>query len=123
MIENFKEFTFEAAHQLPPYSGLHGHSFQVQVAFVGAAHPVYGWVTSLTDLDADIEKVRRELHKKYLNEIPGLEVATLANVARWIFTRLEKTIPSIDRIVVSRGAAGRTEGCTYRREPQPVASR
>ncbi|TIM67488.1 MAG: 6-carboxytetrahydropterin synthase, partial [Mesorhizobium sp.] len=27
MVETYKEFTFEAAHQLQPFSGLHGHTF------------------------------------------------------------------------------------------------
>jgi len=121
MIETFREFTFEAAHQLPPYSGLHGHSFKVQVVFVGDPNPVYGWATSLTDIDDHIDRLQEELDEKYLNDISGLEVPSLENISRWIFDRLAKSVPNIDRIVLSRGAGGRAEGCTYR--PIPAAAR
>ncbi len=114
MIETFREFTFEAAHQLPPYSGLHGHSFKVQVVFVGDPNPVYGWATSLTDVDDHIDRLQSELDEKYLNDIAGLEVPSLENIARWIYARLANSVPTIDRVVLSRGAGVRSEGCTYR---------
>ena len=50
MIEIFKEFTFDAAHQLaanvPPghiYGGLHGHSFKVEVHVRGTPDQKTGW--------------------------------------------------------------------------------
>jgi 6-pyruvoyltetrahydropterin/6-carboxytetrahydropterin synthase len=42
MIELFKEFTFEAAHSVPAYSEVHGHSFIVEVVLRGEPDPVYG---------------------------------------------------------------------------------
>jgi len=117
-IETFREFTFEAAHQLPPYSGLHGHSFRVQLVFNGDPDPAYGWATNLTDLDHPIEELRDLLDEKYLNEVEGLEVPTLENVAKWIFERLQSHAPSINRVVLCRGVTGNSEGCIYR---PPVA--
>src|SRR5712691_9466787 len=47
MFEIFKEFTFEAAHQLAvnvgdghPYARLHGHSFKVEIFLRGEADPM-----------------------------------------------------------------------------------
>jgi 6-pyruvoyltetrahydropterin/6-carboxytetrahydropterin synthase len=114
MMETFREFTFEAAHQLPPYSGLHGHSFMVQVVVAGPSDAEFGWPVSLTDLEPHIEAVRQDLDHKYLNEIDGLAVPSLENVAAWIWRRLERVVPGLDRVVVRRGAAGSSEGCTCR---------
>jgi 6-pyruvoyltetrahydropterin/6-carboxytetrahydropterin synthase len=115
MIETFSEFTFEAAHRLPPYSGLHGHSFMVEVVVAGPPDAEFGWAVSLTELEPHIEALRLDLDHKYLNEIDGLEVPSLENVAAWIWRRLDPIVPGLDRVVVRRGIAGRGEGCTVRR--------
>jgi 6-pyruvoyltetrahydropterin/6-carboxytetrahydropterin synthase len=114
MIETFKEFTFEAAHHVPQYSGVHGHSFMVQIVLQGKPDPVFGWPASLTDFEPQIEAVRQDLDHKYLNEIEGLAVPSLENIAAWIWRRLGNTVPGLDRIIVRRGNAGHGEGCTYR---------
>lgn len=113
MQETFKEFTFEAAHQTPPYSGLHGHSFRVEVVLHGEADPVYGWSHNLYDVEAAIEATRQEVDHKYLNEVEGLSVPTLENVARWLWHRLDDRLDGLDRIVVRRGADGSAEGVRY----------
>lgn len=114
MIETFREFTFEAAHQLPPFSGLHGHSFMVEVVVTGPSDVEFGWATSLIDIEPHIEALRQDLDHKYLNDIDGLEVPSLENVAAWIWRRLDRVVPGLDRVVVRRGVAGRGEGCTFR---------
>src|SRR3712207_156377 len=88
MSETFCEFSFEAAHQTPPHSGLHGHSFLVRVTLKGPRHPVFGWSHNLHEVEPVIEQIRGELDHRYLNEIEGLSVPTLENVARWIWDRL-----------------------------------
>jgi 6-pyruvoyltetrahydropterin/6-carboxytetrahydropterin synthase len=113
-MELFKEFSFEAAHAIPPYSGLHGHSFSVRVVLRGSPDPVYGWATSLTDIEPHVEAVRRELDHKCLNNIEGLAMPSLENIAQWIWRRLANTVPGLDRIIVRRGSSGHGEGCTYR---------
>ena len=114
MIETFKQFTFEAAHRLPPYSTLHGHSFAVEIVLKGEPHPVFGWPASLTDIDAQIAAVRGALDERCLNEVEGLEVPSLENIARWIWCRLKVELPCIDRVTVRRGVDGHAEGCTFR---------
>jgi hypothetical protein len=34
-MKTYCEFTFEAAHSVAPYSGLHGHTFIVKLTFGG----------------------------------------------------------------------------------------
>ena len=114
MMETFCEFSFEAAHKTPPYSDLHGHLFFVRVVLKGEPDPVYGWSHNLYEVEPVLEEVRRQLDHRYLNEIEGLAVPTLENVARWLWNRLEGRISGLDQIIVSRAPEGRREGTVYR---------
>ncbi len=117
MVETFVEFTFEAAHKLPPYSDLHGHSFKVAVYLQGEPDPVYGWSHNLYEVETAIGEVKHQLDHKYLNDVEGLEVPSIENTARWILARLESRLPGVDRVVLSRGREGAAEGCTCVRSP------
>jgi 6-pyruvoyltetrahydropterin/6-carboxytetrahydropterin synthase len=108
-----KEFAFEAAHQTPPHSGLHGHSFRVEVVLSGAPDPVFGWTHNLDEVEPVIDGVRRELDHRYLNDIEGLAIPTLENVARWIWNRLDNQLHGMERVIVRRGQPGSQEGCSY----------
>lgn len=112
-VETYKQFTFEAAHALPPHSGMHGHSFQVAVHLSGSPDPVFGWPVNLYEVEKQIETVQKILDHTVLNEVEGLSVPSLENVAAWIWNRLIGHFPELDRIVVSRGAIGQAEGCVY----------
>jgi 6-pyruvoyltetrahydropterin/6-carboxytetrahydropterin synthase len=114
IIETFKQFTFEAAHSIPPYSDLHGHSFTAEIYITGDPDPEFGWPGNLYELEVHIEAVRQELDHKYLNDVEGLPIPSLENVARWIWERLDTHYHSLDRVVVKRGSPGQVEGCTYR---------
>lgn len=121
MMEVFKDFTFEAAHQLAanvphghPYANLHGHSFQVRVTVRGRPDPETGWVIDFARLDAALAGVRDRLDHGYLNDIPGLERPTLETICRWIWDRLDPDVPGLHEVRVQRGTCG--EGCIYRGE-------
>ena len=118
MIETFREFTFEAAHQTPPYSGLHGHSFLVRIFLRGEPDPHFGWSHNMYDVEPVVDAVRRDLDQRYLNDVPGLQVPTLENVARWLWDRMSPMLPGLHRVTVQRGTPGMVEGCTY----APVAA-
>lgn len=122
MLETFVEFTFEAAHQIPPFSTLHGHSFRVVVFMVGESDPVFGWSHNLYDVAAILEDTKQCLHDSYLNDIEGLEVPSLENIAIWIWNRLDKSLPGLDRVVVRRGMEGSGEGCSYQGRPARSAA-
>ena len=120
MLETFVDFSFEAAHTTPPFPHPHGHSFLARVVFTGEPDPVYGWSHDLREVEPLIEAVRQELDHKYLNDIPGLSMPSNENVARWIWERLDGSLSGLDRVTLSRGLQGRTEGCTYRGAPKAV---
>lgn len=113
MLETFIEFTFEAAHQIPPYSGLHGHSFIATIYFKGQPDPVFGWTHNLYEVEAALSETRSRLHNVCLNEIADLGVPSLENVAVWIWNQIDTTIPGLDRVALRRGMHGSAEGCTY----------
>ena len=118
MIELFKEFTFEAAHQLGanvepdhPYANIHGHSFLVQVFVRGEPDPETGWIMDLAQIDEVLAPIKNKLDHRYLNKVEGLEVPTMENITRWIWDHAAPELPGIHRVVIRRGSCG--EGCAY----------
>lgn len=124
LMEIFKRFTFDAAHQLAcnvpeghRYAGLHGHSFEVEVHVRGEPDPERGWIVDFAALEAALNPLKDELDHGYLNDIPGLAVPTLENIAIWIWRRLKPDFPGLSRVVIRRGTIG--EGCVYS-GPEPA---
>jgi 6-pyruvoyltetrahydropterin/6-carboxytetrahydropterin synthase len=117
--EIFKEFTFEAAHRLPyvpeghKCARLHGHSFRVEIHVGGEVDPRAGWLMDFADIKVAFEPLRDRLDHRYLNEIEGLENPTSENLARWIWQRLEASLPGLLRVVVRETC---TSGCIYSRK-------
>lgn len=111
--ETFVEFTFEAAHALPPFAPLHGHSFKTALFLRGAPDPVYGWSHNLYEVEKVIAEVREEVDHRLLNDF--IEAPSLENVAQWLWRRFEPRIPGLDRLTLSRGRDGSAEGCTCSR--------
>lgn len=112
-METFKQFTFEAAHQTPPFSALHGHSFHVEIFMRGTPDPTFGWSHNLDEVEVVIDGVKKQIDHRYLNDIAGLEVPTLENVARWLWEKLDPALSGLDRVVIRRGFEGQMEGCSY----------
>ena len=122
MLETFKQFTFEAAHQTPPYSGLHGHSFTVSVYMKGTPDPRYGWSHNLDQVELAITKIKTRIDHKYLNDIAGLEVPTLENVTCWLLAQISEVVDGVDRVQVRRGLEGSSEGCIIHAQMKRIAS-
>jgi 6-pyruvoyltetrahydropterin/6-carboxytetrahydropterin synthase len=114
VIEMFQEFTFDAAHKTTPDTPLHGHTFKVRVVLTGEPVPVYGWSHDLRQVTPVVSDLRRQLDHTLLNDIEGLETPTLENVAKWIWTRLNRQISGVDRVEVRRGLEGAGEGVVFR---------
>jgi 6-pyruvoyltetrahydropterin/6-carboxytetrahydropterin synthase len=114
--EIFKEFSFEAAHRLPfvpedhKCSRLHGHSFRVEVHVRGEVDEESGWIMDFADIKDAFKPIHQQLDHYYLNEIAGLENPTSENLGRWIWDRLEPTLPGLARVVVRETC---TSGCVY----------
>ncbi len=115
-MEIYKQFGIEAAHRLPNVpeghkcANLHGHSFQVILYAAGAVDENTGWVMDFADIKAAFQPLYAQLDHHYLNDIPGLENPTSENLARWIWTHLKPSLPSLSKIVVQETC---TSGCVY----------
>jgi len=115
-MEIYKQFGIEAAHRLPNVpeghkcANLHGHSFQVILYAAGAVDEHTGWVMDFADIKAAFQPLYVQLDHHYLNDIPGLENPTSENLARWIWTHLKPSLPSLSKIVVQETC---TSGCVY----------
>ena len=116
-FEIVKEFGFEAAHTFAhktPWhenTRVHGHSFTVAVSLVGAPDPVSGCVVDFEDVGRAIGDVRAKLDHHFLNDIAGIGIPSLENLARWIAAELKPAFPALARVSVSRPSLGET--CHY----------
>ena len=117
--ELFKEFTFEAAHQLPNLppehkcSRLHGHSFRVTVHLEGPVDEHLGWVMDFADIKAAFKPLEEQLDHYFLNDIEGLKNPTSEVLAKWIWDRLKTSLSQLTAVTVRETC---TAGCTYRGE-------
>lgn len=113
-FEIFKEFTFEAAHQLPNTPDghkcrrLHGHSFRVEIHVRGSLDSV-GWVIDFADISAAWLPLHGILDHNYLNDVCGLENPTSESLARWIWDRI--SLPGLHAVITRETC---TSGCIYR---------
>jgi len=112
-----KEFTFEAAHNLPEVGPghkchrVHGHLFRVEVTVAGEVDPVMGWVMDFGDLAAAARRVVGELDHRFLNDLPGLANPTSENLARYLYDRLAAQVPGVAAVTVHESPSSR---CTWR---------
>ena len=115
-VELVKEFTFESAHRLPAAPEghkcrrLHGHSFKCEIAVRGEVEETTGWFIDYAVITEAFEPLRLQLDHYYLNEIQGLENATSENLCRWIWKRLELSLPSLHRVTIRETCTAR---CDY----------
>jgi 6-pyruvoyltetrahydropterin/6-carboxytetrahydropterin synthase len=115
-MEIFKEFTIEAAHQLPNVppghkcGRLHGHTFHIRVHVLGPLDPHMGWIIDFADIKAAFQPIEEQIDHHYLNEVEGLENPTSENIARWVWQRLRPALPALSKVVVQETC---TSGCIY----------
>ena len=118
-------FGFDAAHRFEdypdghPYRGVHGHSFQVEVAVRGTPDPASGFVADFGELEEACAKVRAALDHRMLNELAGLGKPSLENLSLWIWQRLAPQFGSLARVTVRRDSIG--QSCSYTGVAGPAA--
>jgi len=118
-MEIYKVFKFDAAHRLPNVlaghkcAQLHGHSFRIEIHVRGNVDSHTGWVMDFADIAAACQSIIDQLDHKYLNDIVGLDNPTSENLARWIWQRLQPTLPQLSKIVVQESPES---GCVYKGE-------
>jgi 6-pyruvoyltetrahydropterin/6-carboxytetrahydropterin synthase len=126
-MKTYCEFTFEAAHSVQPYSGLHGHTFIAKLMFGGAVDAKFGWPVNLYEVEAFIREVKGDHHgpgidHSNLDERPGIGVASLENITKHLWTLFKARFPGLEEVELKRGFAGSTEGCIYRGDDASTAS-
>lgn len=110
-------FGFDAAHHFPgypaghPYHGVHGHSFQAEVALAGEPNAQTGFIEDLADLERACLEARGELDHRMLNDVPGLDKPSLENLCLWFWARLAPRFPAMARVTIRRDSCG--QSCTY----------
>lgn len=110
-------FGFDAAHYFKhfpaghPNHGMHGHSFQVEVAVRGEPDPHTGFIVDFSELERTCAGIREMLDHRVLNEVEGLGQPSLENLCVWVWSRLAPRFPSLARVTARRDSAG--QSCTY----------
>lgn len=110
-------FGFDAAHHFDSfpeghrYRGVHGHSFQVEVALEGTPDPASGFVFDLGEVERACLEVRGDLDHRVLNEIQGLATPSLENLCLWIWGALAPRFANLSRVTVRRDSCG--QSCSY----------
>ncbi len=118
-MEIYKEFTFEASHQLPNVPDghkcgrLHGHSFKVRVYLEGPVDKDTGWVMDFSEVKRVFKPIWERLDHYHLNDIPGLENPTSEVLAAWIWHELKPNLALLSAVHVMETC---TSGCIYRGE-------
>jgi 6-pyruvoyltetrahydropterin/6-carboxytetrahydropterin synthase len=116
-VEISYRFGFDAAHHFDafpdghPYRGLHGHSFQVEVALEGEPDPATGFVADLGEVERECRRVRDALDHNLLNKVEGLAKPSLENISVWIWNFLSPRFAGLVRVTVRRDSAG--QSCSY----------
>lgn len=93
-FELSQRFYFEAAHTLQRTIGaegsrrIHEHTYDAEVTVAGIPGKDTGMVIDLSDLRAEISRVRDLLDHHFLDEVPGLGTATLDNFCQFIRSQL-----------------------------------
>jgi 6-pyruvoyltetrahydropterin/6-carboxytetrahydropterin synthase len=113
-------FGFDAAHRFDldafpqghPYRGIHGHSFQVEVAIAGVPDPATGFVADFGAVERACTEVRAGLDHKMLNDLPGLERPSLEHLCVWIRSALAPRFPGLARVTVRRDSSGQSASYT-----------
>ena len=115
MVEITQQFGFDAAHYLEGAGKtnrrMHGHSFYAEVTLRGEPDPKMGWVRDFEEINEVLGAIRSELDHHLLNEIEGLSLPTLENLARHIFVRAKEKLPEVCRVRLSRPSYG--QSCQY----------
>jgi len=115
-MDIFRVFQVEAAHFLPNVpeghkcARMHGHSFRIEVHVSGEPGADSGWVMDFADLRRAFQPVFDQLDHHCLNDLSGLENPTSENLAKWIWRRLEDSLPGLSRVVVQETC---NAGCIY----------
>lgn len=118
IFEVSKAVTFEAAHRLPgrgkdeTYGRVHGHSFHLEATISGTVQPGKLWVEDIAVLTTALTDIAGQLDHQMLNDISGLDVPTLENIAVWVAARLQTKVTGLSAVTIARPSL--KERCTLK---------
>jgi 6-pyruvoyltetrahydropterin/6-carboxytetrahydropterin synthase len=77
---------------------LHGQSCPLRLHLTAPQEPVLGWTVDYGDVKDLFEPVHKQLDHHLLNELPRLEDADPASLARWVREEAAAGLPQLERI-------------------------
>jgi 6-pyruvoyltetrahydropterin/6-carboxytetrahydropterin synthase len=101
VLKIFQRFTFDAAHRLPDWPDIHGHSHTVELWFEGPATD--GYVIPAKDLSKIAIAIKEKLDHRYLNDI--IPIPTSENIALFIWQEMGQE-RNRKKVVVYRESCG-----------------
>ena len=124
MLANvIKVFLLNIAHQIPtlgpgcPCARLHGHNLKVTVTVRGIVNPLTGVVLDFYQINDAWAPIHEALDHRYLNDVEGLAIPSMEQIASWIWFRLLAPLCSTDRAYALYSVAvweGDTDGCEFK---------
>ena len=96
----WKDFTFEAAHQLTKVpvghqcGRLHGHSYKLRIHCQGKLNPERDWVVDYADIAAATKPIVQQLDHTLLNDHFDFET-TAENIAFWVAGEIKPKLASV----------------------------
>lgn len=96
----WKDFTFEAAHQLTKVptghqcGHLHGHSYKLRVHCQGLLNPERDWVVDYADIASAVRPIVQKLDHTFLNDSFDFET-TAENLAFWLGNEIQPKLPQL----------------------------
>ena len=112
VYELSQRFYFEAAHTLSrsiENEGslrIHGHTYEAEVTVAGQPDPASGMLIDLGYLRSEIARVRELLDHRFLDEVEGIESATIENLCAFIRAQMEDSVPGLCAVMIERRASG-----------------
>lgn len=105
VFQLWKDFTFEAAHQLTKVptghqcGRMHGHSYRVRVHCAGRMDPRHEWVVDYADIAKAVRPIMEKLDHTTLNDHLDFET-TAENLAWWLCREIKPRLPQLSAVEV-----------------------
>ena len=74
----------------------------------GEPDPATGFLRDFGEVNRALQAIREGLDHRLLNEIEGLGVPTLENLARYIYVHAKRALPEVARVKLRRPSYGQT---------------
>ncbi len=100
MFKLWKDFNFEAAHQLTKVpvghqcGRIHGHSYKVRIHCKGTLDPERDWVVDYAEIAKATRPIIDSLDHTFLNDHLDFET-TAENISWWITQKVKVGLPSL----------------------------